>query len=1293
MKTLIKVLLFTLIGLSAKAQLPSSTFPSRIFNGNTKAQWILLDSPVVNPILDTFHARYAGTQIVRIQGGDTAFWFYGGNRRWFRSLLDRDTLSLSNRINLKLNISDTAGKWLAQSTRLVDTMYRVNDSTIGYTIKGNAYTFQILGGSSGGGGGSGTVTSVGLSLPSAFNVTPSTITTSGTFAVTAAGTTSEYIRGNGTLATTDTTMIPNFYLKVRGLLSGTSPITFNQAAGGIGINNANTSGTKGAATFSAAFTDNGSGTIDLANLVSAGSCTGCNLNIDAKGRITGYSDGAGGATDNVNIGTGIRVLNATTQEMRTFFAGFGVSIDSVANANGITWRADTTRSSGLPTKFYIDSLVEAFDDDIIANGLNRSGDSILMGGPLTKYTHIRTINQKSNPDIAGTNAIMISNTSLDSSNAYWLVGNDPSTAYWQRPNILSSLIYRETDTLSRQYGGTYNGVMEHHFSPSYTRFKNPLTPMFIPYGGTNMTNRIFPPDTAYVWASVFGNTAGVYSGDVAIGDTNSYYLWIRSADTVYPLNAARMGIDLARTTNNHKREVRGAGIAGYTFDWRSYQAGISAGTTEWGSYTNKLYGYMYYGTIYPHTESPSKEKTLAVSTIDSSFAFYTVPINTDKNEVKNGYAFVSVGSRDWSYLKGYLKVGDSMQSAVNTQYDRLHVDGSVRIVGKNDTAQLVIILDTSQLAPIMKVQNSSLQDIFAIRKRGTRSLAIGSHAGQLSTGTENIAIGDSAMAYALSTAEFNTAIGPRALKNATTGDGNIAIGTGSLQSLTTGGNNLALGSMAVHTTGNSNSALGVGALNNSLTGSNNTAAGSFTLANHGSGNNNTAIGVQAGENNLVGTANVFIGYQAGRNETGDNKLYIANSSTATPLILGDFSAAALTVNGTLASTSLDTDNTPPATTGATKMLISDAVGKVSFTDIPSAATTVYTGDGTLLGSRTVNTAGNTLTITGANDGETSFSVVNTGTTGANAIAGSTTGTTSIGVSGTSSAYIGVYGSSTSNNGIQGESSSGTGVVGVSSSGAAFRGQINPSSNNTIAYARTVLRTSSSGAGANGIGVGDQYELETATSGTSQIAGATAFVWSDATNLTRTSRWEAYVVDNAITARKAALAGSGQWTWDGYGSNTFTGTSTSILTSTASGDIIESTPGNLLEFSASNIQFNDAYMVSIPNNQLNLKSVMKRLAYDAPDANFTTLSTRQEGLYQLGDITANRTFELFTGSSVSGYEYYVYNGNTTGNTWSFSGNPPKKSSDGSTVTTMTNGVMYHLVGTYVNSTAVWVIVNQ
>lgn len=382
MKYIVYILL-VFLGITAKAQLPASTFMSRDFNGNTKADWIILDSPLVNFVgTTTFNARYAGTQFVKIGGGDTAFYFGAGGTLWFRTLLDRDTISLSNRINLKLNISDTVGQWLAQSTRLVDSMYRVNDSTVGYTIKGNPYTFQILGRLPSGGGGSGTVTSVALSMPSAFTVTGSPITTSGTFSVSGAGTTAEYIRGNGTLATTDTGMIPNFHLKVRSLFSVTSPLTYNSTTGIFGVGDANTAGTKGVATFaSSAFTDNGSGLINLVDVTTAGGCINCDITFDAKGRAISFASGtppqfvnAPGAGDTLSRSDTLKRLNP----------GYGIL--HTVNDNNITQRVDTG-ATGLATQF---------DLTLVNNGLSRRGDTTQLGSinttnnPLNHDTWINT---------------------------------------------------------------------------------------------------------------------------------------------------------------------------------------------------------------------------------------------------------------------------------------------------------------------------------------------------------------------------------------------------------------------------------------------------------------------------------------------------------------------------------------------------------------------------------------------------------------------------------------------------------------------------------------------------------------------------------------------------------------------------------------------------------------------------------------------------------------------------------------------------------------------------------------
>ncbi len=94
----------------------------------------------------------------------------------------------------------------------------------------------------------------------------------------------------------------------------------------------------------------------------------------------------------------------------------------------------------------------------------------------------------------------------------------------------------------------------------------------------------------------------------------------------------------------------------------------------------------------------------------------------------------------------------------------------------------------------------------------------------------------------------------------------------------------------------SNMFFGVGAGANLSATSGNLGVGHNALNTVNSGTNNTAFGFNALQN-TDGTANVAIGYQAGMNELGNNKLYISNSSSATPLIYGEFDNDRLIFNG------------------------------------------------------------------------------------------------------------------------------------------------------------------------------------------------------------------------------------------------------------------------------------------------------------------------------------------------------------------------------------------------------------
>lgn len=218
------------------------------------------------------------------------------------------------------------------------------------------------------------------------------------------------------------------------------------------------------------------------------------------------------------------------------------------------------------------------------------------------------------------------------------------------------------------------------------------------------------------------------------------------------------------------------------------------------------------------------------------------------------------------------------------------------------------------------------------------------------TGTNNIAIGDSAM-YSTTTGKGNIAIGTQSMKSNTSGFNNVAIGDSALAFNTTGFNNLAIGALSGYrnisgtfntfvghlagtdakrghanvavgqaaltydTSGSSNVGVGVGTLGFNMARNGNTAIGYQSLLYNASlfstllpnqGQHNTAVGASTMLYNIRGSGSVAIGYQALYTDTaadgtiaiGRNALY-NNKGKSGNLAIGDSALFNNSVGATL----------------------------------------------------------------------------------------------------------------------------------------------------------------------------------------------------------------------------------------------------------------------------------------------------------------------------------------------------------------------------------------------------------
>tara|TARA_R100001377_G_scaffold20719_1_gene10896 strand:+ start:692 stop:2875 length:2184 start_codon:yes stop_codon:yes gene_type:complete len=238
------------------------------------------------------------------------------------------------------------------------------------------------------GGGGGGVTSIGMTVPAAFAVTPASITTSGTFAISGAGSASQVVLGNGTLGTlpTDTNTTYDLTSQASGTSvdvnlvpsTGTTDTIKLTPAGGLTI-------TKSGDVITLDTSASGTGTVT--NVTSADTNTITVASGASTPAITAVTSGGVGA-GSTSLATGAQIqaaINSAVAGLLDYKGGYNASsnspdLDSGSNIAISKGDAYTVTVAGtfFTEAVGIGDLLIA-NDDMAANG----------GSALTKWTTVQ----------------------------------------------------------------------------------------------------------------------------------------------------------------------------------------------------------------------------------------------------------------------------------------------------------------------------------------------------------------------------------------------------------------------------------------------------------------------------------------------------------------------------------------------------------------------------------------------------------------------------------------------------------------------------------------------------------------------------------------------------------------------------------------------------------------------------------------------------------------------------------------------------------------------------------------
>ncbi len=547
-------------------------------------------------------------------------------------------------------------------------------TNITLTTVGNTITINSTGG-----GGSGTVTSVGLALPSIFTVTNSPVTTTGTLTGTLNTQTANTVFAG---PTTGAAATPTFRALVSAdLPSGTGTVTSVSVVSANGLSGTvATATTTPAITLAPTFTgiaySNGSGfatavagnfpTLNQNTTGSAGSVSGTNVITNANLAqiptltILGNNTGGTANVSDLTVAQVNAILPVFTATLNGLAPLSGGGTTNFLRADG-TWAAPT--SGGVTT-------VGTIDTNANANGLFISGSTISTqsaSASVPGMVNLTTQSFAGNKTFTGTVAISPSNTAALTINSTALIFDSTNVALGinGQPQTASSITTVNTSGAAKPiwsfgYGVGSTNTVRGDFARGTLG-----TPAAAQAGDALNVFSGRGYGTSQFAATSTGNM-GVYAGETFTNTSNATYLAFKTTPTGSVSNAEVLRMNstgnilVATTTDNgiSKLQVNGSSsstsfIQGYT------TTATAAGTTTLT--VSSTYSQFFTGTTTQTLVLPAANTLLLGQqylVINNSTGIVTVNANGGglvQSMAASSYAIftvtnISSGAGTWSVI-------------------------------------------------------------------------------------------------------------------------------------------------------------------------------------------------------------------------------------------------------------------------------------------------------------------------------------------------------------------------------------------------------------------------------------------------------------------------------------------------------------------------------------------------------------------------------------------------------------------------------------------------------------------